>query len=179
MSAGASPFLREIDESSRAARRKAGRLAWNLGIVADAERLGAVSPRGARRMERALDNRLLRPLAFAAIWAFVALTRAKRRREVRRVECELTTVSQAMRDHDVDRIDLLKVDAEGAEWPVLQGIEETDWPRIRQLVLEVHGEELAKRICALLEEKGYEVHVDNDGWRVPELMGFKLVYARR
>lgn len=96
-----------------------------------------------------------------------------------RVECELTTVSHAMREHGIDRIDLLKVDAEGAEWPVLQGIDEADWPRIRQLVLEVHGAELADRIRALLESKGYEVSVDRDDWKLPELMGFGLLYARR
>jgi hypothetical protein len=84
-----------------------------------------------------------------------------------------------MQEHGVDRIDLLKIDAEGAEWEVLQGIEETDWPRIRQLALEVHIAELVDRIGTFLEGKGYEVAVDTDDWRVLELQGIRNVYARR
>lgn len=35
-------------------------------------------------------------------------------------------------------MDLLKVDVERAELDVLRGISDGDWPKIRQLVMEVH-----------------------------------------
>ncbi len=35
-------------------------------------------------------------------------------------------------------VDLLKVDVERAELDVLRGIADGDWPKIRQLVMEVH-----------------------------------------
>ena len=59
-------------------------------------------------------------------------------RGARTVECELTTISRAIVEHDLPRIDLLKVDCEGGELSVLQGIEDVHWPRIGQVVVEVH-----------------------------------------
>ena len=56
----------------------------------------------------------------------------------RTVECDLVTISQVIEQHDLPRIDLLKVDCEGGELSVLQGIEDAHWPRIRQVVVEVH-----------------------------------------
>src|SRR5262249_60403938 len=54
------------------------------------------------------------------------------------VECPMRTVSEIIREQQVPHIDLLKVDVEKAELDVLEGIEATDWPRIRQVVVEVH-----------------------------------------
>ncbi len=59
------------------------------------------------------------------------------RRGAQRLRCELRTVSQVMREHGLDRIDLLKVDCEGAELDVLLGIEDAHWPSIGAVVAEV------------------------------------------
>ncbi|MFG1642952.1 FkbM family methyltransferase [Amycolatopsis sp. NPDC049252] len=52
-------------------------------------------------------------------------------------------------------VDLLKIDVEGAEADVLAGIAETDWPRIRQVVLETQHD--GPRLRALLGERGFTV----------------------
>jgi FkbM family methyltransferase len=71
------------------------------------------------------------------------------------------TLSSVLRDTGVDRIDLLKIDTEGSEAEVLLGIEDTDWGRIRQVVLEVHGrDEQRQDIVTLLERRGFKVVVD-------------------
>jgi len=54
------------------------------------------------------------------------------------VECPLMTVSEVIQEQGLTKIDLLKVDCEGAELDVLKGISQTDWPKVRQAVLEVH-----------------------------------------
>jgi FkbM family methyltransferase len=53
------------------------------------------------------------------------------------VSCQVRMLSGIIREHGVERIDLLKIDVEGAEMDVLAGIEEEHWPRIRQLCMEV------------------------------------------
>lgn len=53
------------------------------------------------------------------------------------VACKVCRLSDVIREQGVERIDLLKVDVEGAELEVLAGIDEQHWPLIRQLVLEV------------------------------------------
>jgi hypothetical protein len=121
----------------------------------------------------------LRPFTIAVIWVICAVPALRRRRRRRRIDCELTTISAAMREYDIGHVDLMKVDVEGAEWAVLQGIEASDWPRIRQLAVEVHDVDgRVERMRALLEEKGYEVVVEQD-WRGLELQGIWMIYARR
>ncbi len=178
--AGAASFLREIEASSRSSRREAGLLAWNRAAVDDASRAGVIRASTAARLHAALSNRVLRPFALGVIWAIFAVSALNRRRRRRRIDCELTTISAAMREHDIDRIDFIKVDVEGAEWAALEGIEESDWPRIRQLALEVHDVDgRVGRVRALLEDKGYKVVVAQDEWRLLELQGIRMVYAHR
>src|SRR5262249_44073474 len=55
-----------------------------------------------------------------------------------RFTCHFETISDVMREHGVEQIDLLKIDVEKSELDVLAGIQEGDWKRIRQLVVEVH-----------------------------------------
>ena len=94
------------------------------------------------------------------------------------LSCELRTVSQVIEEHGLERVDLLKVDVERAERDVLAGIEERDWSRIRQLVVEVH--DLDGRLRAILERVrglGYSVEVDQDpDWAGTEV---HMLYARR
>jgi FkbM family methyltransferase len=56
----------------------------------------------------------------------------------RAVACRVTTLSHVIDQYQIERIDLLKIDAERAELDILRGIEARHWPLIRQMVLEVH-----------------------------------------
>jgi 31-O-methyltransferase len=92
--------------------------------------------------------------------------------------CRLTTLSSIIAQRGIERIDLLKIDVEGSEWDVLRGIEETDWPKIRQVVMEVHDPEHGvEAVSTWLGSRGYEVAVDpaTEDRRSPLFM----LYARR
>ncbi|APW62348.1 FkbM family methyltransferase [Paludisphaera borealis] len=92
--------------------------------------------------------------------------------------CTLTRLSKTISDHGIDRIDLLKVDVEGSEWDVLRGVDEADWRKIKQLVVEVHDVESgAEGMSEWLEDRGYQVAIDhtNEDRRSP----VSLLYARR
>ena len=54
------------------------------------------------------------------------------------VVCPLRTLSSVLETESIERIDLLKIDCEGFELDVLQGIEPKHWDRISQVVVEVH-----------------------------------------
>jgi amino acid adenylation domain-containing protein/non-ribosomal peptide synthase protein (TIGR01720 family)/FkbM family methyltransferase len=95
-----------------------------------------------------------------------------------RVVCRLRTVSEIIREQNIERIDLLKIDVEKSELEVLEGIDEQDWPKVRQIVMEVHDmDERLVRIQQLLADRGFTVAVDQD----TALTGTGLynVYARR
>ena len=77
--------------------------------------------------------------------------------------CRLRTVSDIVAERGLDKIDLLKVDVEGSEEAVLLGIEEEDWPKIDQLVVEVHDVSgRLTRVTDLLADKGFQVFSEQD-----------------
>jgi hypothetical protein len=94
-------------------------------------------------------------------------------------ECRVTSVSDIIREHQIDKIDLLKIDAEKSEWDIIQGIAESDWPKIDQLVIEIHDRtrETVQRIERLLVAKGYRWAVDEE--RLLEDSGLFNLYATR
>lgn len=126
-------------------------------------------PPGMRWMRR-LPGFLLRRVVDRLIrWAFVT----------ERVDCPIRTVSEVIRDQNVARIDLLKVDVEKAELDVLEGVEPGDWAIIRQVVVEVHDLDgrLAK-VAGLLKDRGFDaIGVEQE----PFFQGSEIynLYARR
>lgn len=93
------------------------------------------------------------------------------------VVCEVRTVSDVIREYSIERIHLLKVDAEYAEMDVLMGISAEDWPKIGQVLVEVHDGRVDE-ISAVLKDHGFaRLAVD----QLPLLKGSDqyLVYAMR
>jgi hypothetical protein len=98
--------------------------------------------------------------------------------EALELQCELTTVSTFLQEEGVERVDLLKIDVERAELDVLAGIDDSDWPRIRQVVVEVHDEEgRAARIERMLAQHGFRVVIDQD--RAMRGTPVRMAYATR
>jgi natural product biosynthesis luciferase-like monooxygenase protein/FkbM family methyltransferase len=98
-----------------------------------------------------------------------------------RVPVELVTLSDVIREHGVERIDLLKVDAEKSEADILAGLRPEDWAKIDQIVLEVHGDELLARVTAMLAAHGFAAAVEDFAVAGPregrEAVRVTMVYA--
>jgi hypothetical protein len=83
--------------------------------------------------------------------------------EAQKLRCPLRTISEIVAERSVERIDLLKIDVEKAELDVLAGIAEADWPRVRQVVAEVHDMEgRLDHLRGMFEERGYEVVLEQE-----------------
>jgi FkbH-like protein/FkbM family methyltransferase len=89
--------------------------------------------------------------------AYVAELTADRLRRTTH-ECRVTSVSEIIRENQLARINLLKIDAEKSELDIVRGIEDDDWPKIDQIVVEIHDRtrEAVQRIEDLLRQKGYQ-----------------------
>lgn len=73
------------------------------------------------------------------------------------VNCQVTTISEIIREHQIEQIDFLKIDVEKAEMDVILGIETEDWPKIKQIFIEIHDIDFRlQKITKLLREKGFE-----------------------
>jgi 31-O-methyltransferase len=88
---------------------------------------------------------------------------AESRHRLSYIECRTTTVSALMREHAVDRVDLLKIDVEKSELEVLAGIAGPDWARIRNVVMEIHdfGGRL-DQVLALLKGHGFRCETEQE-----------------
>ncbi len=82
---------------------------------------------------------------------------------------ELIGLDDLISSQMLSQIDLLKVDAEGCELEILQGISAENWLRIRQIVMEIHeGDGLVSdEIERLLISKNFRVQLDQaDNFKV-------------
>lgn len=78
------------------------------------------------------------------------------------VTAEVDTLDNVTARYGIGSIDLLKIDTEGQERAVLDGIGPALWPRIRQLLVEVHrGPDELQTILAELDGYGYRSEVED------------------
>ena len=89
------------------------------------------------------------------------------------VSAQLRTLSSVIAEEGIERIDLLKINVEKSELDVLLGLSPRDWPKIRQLVIEVDQQQNLAPITSLLEREGFEVLVEQD----PLLRKTELCYV--
>jgi FkbM family methyltransferase len=93
--------------------------------------------------------------------------------------CRLRTISDIIGEAGIQAIGLLKIDAEGSELDILQGIRDGHWPRVRQLVIEIHDPQgtACPQARQLLEGRGYSCVFEQE----KRLSGSGIVncYARR
>jgi len=79
------------------------------------------------------------------------------------IQTQISTLSEQIAELGIETIGLLKLDVEKSELDVLRGLDERDWPRIRQMVMEVHGAEgRLERITTMLEDRGFRTVVVQD-----------------
>ena len=75
--------------------------------------------------------------------------------------CQLRTLSDIMYENAIEHIDLLKVDVEKSELDVLKGIQEEDWAKIKQIVVEVYDRDgRLDQIVELLKRHGYQFVIE-------------------
>lgn len=88
------------------------------------------------------------------------------------------TISSFLDEHDIPMIDFVKMDVEGSELAILQGIAEKHIPRIRQFAMETHTPQLTQEVRALLTRMGFKV-VSDPGMAGKYGIGVSEVHAIR
>lgn len=74
---------------------------------------------------------------------------------------------------------MLKIDVEKAELDVLMGIEEQDWWKIKQIVVEIHNIDGRVELTSnLLKDKGFQ-HISCKQDAVLEDLDIHILYARK
>jgi FkbH-like protein/FkbM family methyltransferase len=94
-------------------------------------------------------------------------------------ECRMASVSDIICQNQLERINLLKIDAEKSELEILKGIDYNDWPKIDQIVVEIHDRtgETVRVIEQLLKTRGFKCAVEEE--KLLEQSGLFNLYATR
>jgi FkbM family methyltransferase len=87
---------------------------------------------------------------------------------------QVRKLSSIIREQRIHSVDFLKIDVEGSEISVLEGIEEMHWPIFKQVAVETHNAQLHKQVSEILVQHGFEVSADI-GLSSPT--GVSMVYA--
>jgi FkbM family methyltransferase len=83
--------------------------------------------------------------------------------ESKKVKCKARRLSEIIAEEDIKKIDLLKIDVENSEHLVLGGLDESDWDKIDNVVVEIHDvDDRLKNIQHLLEGKGFKTYVEKE-----------------
>lgn len=80
-----------------------------------------------------------------------------------RVSCPCQTLDEILRTQNVDRVDFLKVDCEGGEYPLFDSIRDETLARISRIALEFHELDRShdhRRIVNRLKSAGFNVTVE-------------------
>lgn len=98
------------------------------------------------------------------------------------IPCQLRTLSDIIAENNIDRINLLKLDAENHEKQVLEGINEEDWGKIQQISMEVHTHmkgyaNIYQELTDLLTKKGFTCFQGTKS--ADTLAGVYMLYGRR
>ncbi|HET6709138.1 FkbM family methyltransferase [Amycolatopsis sp.] len=99
-------------------------------------------------------------------------------RELETHRVRVRPLSAVLDEQGIERVDLLKVDVEGAELDVLRGLEDRHWPRVAQAVVEVEGWRRHRdTVREVFAARGFTVEAVQDP--VQEAADIGMVFAVR
>ncbi|MBE0572730.1 MAG: FkbM family methyltransferase [Ignavibacteriaceae bacterium] len=86
------------------------------------------------------------------------------RLESKSYECRLLSISDIIKENNIKKIDLLKIDAEKSELGIIQGINDEDWDKIEQIVIEIHDKsrKVLEEIEKILKSNGFSIAVEEE-----------------
>jgi FkbM family methyltransferase len=163
----------------KSAKRTVSPWAWGRAALRDLAQVASPPP-WVSPARRGLEMPIVRYFILALLGISLAAVHLRSRLFTRRRRCKLRTLSEVLRTTQVQVVDLVKIDVEGAEESVISGISDTEWPKIRQFVIEVHDvDDRVSRLTRLLERRGFLVIQAREDWALHELLSISTLYARR
>jgi FkbM family methyltransferase len=108
--------------------------------ISDPDRYSAIRCLESRSQQQAAVHELIKQVSTSPV----------------QINCKFDTLSGVISQENIETIDLLKLDAELADWEILSGVTARDWQRIRQLSMEVHMEYDVVPISCFLKNCGFK-----------------------
>lgn len=103
----------------------------------------------------------------------------KNRTSEKKIPCKLTSLGHFIEKNEINHIDFIKIDVEGAEFDVVKSIKPSQFPMIKQLCIEVHNiNNRVEHLTSYLQEQGYLTQVRRN--HIFEKLGYNqhMIYAK-
>jgi 31-O-methyltransferase len=166
--------------SVMAARQNSTLQRWATAMAEDAVQLNLLGEQASHWMENAMKAKWKRPLILAGLLLAAKGTELLGQWFTRRFEVEVHPLGEWIRTMDLEHVDIVKIDVEGAEESVLEGIDDEILIKINQMAIEVHEVPgRARRMCDRLKRAGFEVVKQSSSLKIHALLGISTLYARR
>lgn len=154
--------------------------AWLIAMIQDLQRAHIIPAWIGRPLAIALTWPIIRILLLLLLVLPLLALLIYLKVTTRTINCNLTTLSTIFRENNITTAHLVKIDVEGAELDVLQGIAAADFQKIKQLVIEVHDiNNRVQQITKLLQENNFTVMIDQEEWSLHPLMNIYTIFAKR
>lgn len=171
---------RYSEELKKGVQKNISLYKWMQALLSDFARSNHNFNRIINRFIKGLQVPFLRPLVLCILLIPLSFYLFFLKLTTQKIKCRLRPLSSIIRENNISQIDICKIDVEGSEWDVLQGIESDHWSLFRQFIIEVHDlNGRVKQMQKYLEQKGFEVMVDQEDWELHQLMNIYTIYARR
>ncbi|HAU1962559.1 TPA: methyltransferase domain-containing protein, partial [Legionella pneumophila] len=96
-----------------------------------------------------------------------------------KVRCHLISLGRFIEKNRITRIDLLKIDVEGAEFDVINSIKPEQFSFIKQLSIEVHDlDNRVEKLVSYLQKQGYITYVDRNPIFAELGFNHHMIYAK-
>lgn len=120
-------------------------------------------------------------VALTPVWVALGLFHFAGQLPAQKFDAKLTTLDSIVKKHNIEKIDLAKIDVEGAELMVMQSISKEAFSRIRQIVVEVHDiDDRTNVITSMLREHGFDVKKsERESLATQNLFRLDTLYAVR
>jgi hypothetical protein len=160
------------------------RLTSWLAAVLDDGVVGGVLPKAIGMLPPLLRRPFLGPLvAFvsAPVWLVIGLFHFAGQLPAKKFDAKITTLDSIVTNHKIGKIDLVKIDVEGAELMVMKSISKDAFSRMQQIVIEVHDiDDRTNVLTAMLKENGFDVKKsEGESLATQNLFRLDTLYAFR
>jgi FkbM family methyltransferase len=126
--------------------------------TADPDQYKAIRRLGSRSQQQGAVRGFIDNISGSSVW----------------IKCKFDTLSGVIAQERIQSIGLLKLDAEFADWEILNGVKAEDWNRIRQVAMEVHVQSDLAPVSKFFSERGFR-HVAGKQLK----MATSCVWARK
>jgi len=172
------------DLVSRARTTRASVLQWLRAMVNDGCRAGVLnaSSFAVRVLRRGLATPVIAQLFSVLLVCLLLLTALRNYIFRRHVTCPMVPLSAIIRRAGLNttRIKLVKIDVEGAELEVVNGLSDEHLANISQIVIEVHHvDNHIELIQQRLQRAGFTVLIDQEDWELFPFLNIYTIFAVR